>query len=109
MPARSLGSVEIMGDIIFWLIFRPFLACCQAMVGILYPAKSRGEKLAQIGAAVLLVAGLGVIVTAFVLPRFGVSFVPALVCFLVGVTFLLVAGLIGHLIENSHKSTTRSS
>jgi len=85
------------------LIFRPYIAICQATAGLLYPTKSPKLRRAQRATAVFLLLGICALPMAFVLGYFGVGLLTSFLVFVGDVMMLSIAGLIGGYVERKVK------
>ncbi len=95
--------MDIIIDIVNWLIFQPFFAFWQAVFGILYPTTDPNIIRAKRATAILLVLGTCTICVAFILGYLGIGFWKCLLIFVGGLLLLSIAGGIGGYVEKRAK------
>ena len=78
-----------------------FFQMCQAVVGVLYPVKSREHKIAQVAIIVSLLSEIVFLFAAIVWPCR--EFYPRFICALIGMALFYLASFMGHRIEVSQK------
>ncbi len=91
--------MELIGELIAYLIFRPFFSFCQALAGILTPTDCAHLVRLQKLAAILLVFGVIATLGGFSALSFSFNGWICLWSLVAGFILLVVAGVIGHHIE----------